>query len=625
MNIAKYTFQNSMPVIPTFNSGYTYTYTDVNNGDGTKTRTITSDSLPTSINFKGQSGLIAVDELNINGLTSLSEIFYRCSALTRINISDWDTTNITRMDNMFSYCYNLTELDLSSFNTSNVTRLDYMFYECTGLVSVNLNNWNTENMTTVRQMFYNCTNLESLKFNSFNNKKITDTYGMFYNCNNLISINILTSNVNSINTIISELPVRSLNTCGTLKSGVVLASDCNIDIAKTKNWNIENDNIIAVYTFNKSTDTLPTFNNDFTNYYCADIDNGNDTITRTIANGDNTSPTNIGFTYKTGLVSLSYLNTSNVTDMKNLFYACPNLTSLDVSSFDTGKVTNMRSMFFNCPNLETITGLTNWDTRNVTNMNLMFYLCSKLSELDLSSWNTKNVTNMGSMFNSCESLSVLNLSNFNTDNVTEISSMFCNCPNLVSLNISGFDVSKAYSIYEMFADCTSLTSLDMCDFNIGDTTVTDYMFDDCNSLISINMEGSNAKTINKVISKLPSKTSNNKGTLIVPNPKDDAIISSYAQSIYWNLEAPPQYAFDIDTITYFISKIKEKFAAISELRNKVDKEEGKNLSTNNFSNEEKDHVENSFNDVTLVDNILVFYSTSESGDKIIVKTFDLDI
>ena len=124
---------------------------------------------------------------------------------------------------------------------------------------------------------------------------------------------------------------------------------------------------------------------------------------------------------------------------------------------------------------------------------------------------------------------------------------------------------------------------------------------------------------------MPTRSSNNKGTLTVPNPKDNAINISSAQSKYWNLEATPQYAFDINTITYFISKIKEKFAAISELRNKVDKEEGKNLSTNNFSNEEKDHIENSFNDVTLVDNILVFYSTSESGDKVIVETFDLDI
>ena len=718
MNIAIYTFHSSIDALPNFNSGYSYAYTDVDNGNGTKTRTITSDELPTSINFNGNSGLLTVDKLNINGLTSFSEMFYRCGSLTRVNTSGWDTTNITRLDNMFSYCISLTEIDLSSFNTSNVARLDYMFYGCTGLVSVNLNNWNTEKATTTRQMFYNCTKLTSLKFNSFNNKKITDTYGMFYDCNNLISVDMSASNVESINTIINELPTRTANSYGTLKSGVVFASDCNITAANSKYWNIENDNIVAVYTFNKNNDTIPVFNDGFgdvmiecvvkkgnsyslfdisypieieiytddlkfvsieenehyikyiytdnisgnlanpsQSYFMYDKTEGgysyinlnsnyldsviftvkvkgsgviikdevlnNETTKRIIIS--NNLPTSINFTYKTGLVSLSYLNTSDLNSMKNMFYGCSNLTSIDVSSFNTSKVTDMSYMFFNCPILETITGLTNWDTSNVTNMNHMFYLCYKLSDLNLSSWNTRQVINMGSMFNSCESLSTLNLNNFNTDNVTTISSMFRNCQSLVSLNISNFDVSNASSLYEMFADCTSLISIDMCNFNIGNTAITEYMFYNCNSLVSVNMEDSNTKTINKVISNLPDRTSNNKGTLIVPNPKDSTINTSSAQSKYWNLEVPPQYAFDMDTMTYFISKIKEKFAAISELKNKVDKEEGKNLSTNNFSNEEKNHIENSFNDVTLVDNILVFYSTSESGDKVIIKTFDLDI
>ena len=274
---------------------------------------------------------------------------------------------------------------------------------------------------------------------------------------------------------------------------------------------------IAIYTFNSSTDTLPTFNDGYT-YTYTEVDNGDSTITRTITS-DNL-PSSINFKNKTGLVSLRYLNTSNLTSMQEMFYGCTNLTSLDLSSF-----------------------------------------------------NTSNVTSMKEMFN--------------------------NCNKLVTLNISNFD--------------------------IDDATNMAWMFKNCSSLMHVNIEYSNIYTINSIIDYLPSRTHNSQGTLIVQNPGDNSIDTSSAKSKYWNLEAPPQYVFDIDTITYFISKIKEKFAAISEAKNKVDKEEGKNLSTNNFSNEEKNHIENSFNDVTLVDNILVFYSTSESGDKVIIKTFDLDI
>ena len=44
----------------------------------------------------------------------------------------------------------------------------------------------------------------------------------------------------------------------------------------------------------------------------------------------------------------AYLNTSNMTNMSNMFNSCSALTSLDLSSFDTSKVTNMSNMFYGC-------------------------------------------------------------------------------------------------------------------------------------------------------------------------------------------------------------------------------------------------------------------------------------
>ena len=42
----------------------------------------------------------------------------------------FNTANITNMSNMFYGCNRLRKLDLSSFDTSNVTDMSYMFYEC---------------------------------------------------------------------------------------------------------------------------------------------------------------------------------------------------------------------------------------------------------------------------------------------------------------------------------------------------------------------------------------------------------------------------------------------------------------------------------------------------------------
>lgn len=48
------------------------------------------------------------------------------------------------------------------------------------------------------------------------------------------------------------------------------------------------------------------------------------------------------------------IDTSNVTDMNNMFNYCRSLTSLDLSGWDTSNVIDMNSMFFGCNTLKTI-------------------------------------------------------------------------------------------------------------------------------------------------------------------------------------------------------------------------------------------------------------------------------
>ena len=48
------------------------------------------------------------------------------------------------------------------------------------------------------------------------------------------------------------------------------------------------------------------------------------------------------------------VDTSNVTDMSNMFEGCSALTYLDISGWDTSNVNNMRNMFHYCNDLKTI-------------------------------------------------------------------------------------------------------------------------------------------------------------------------------------------------------------------------------------------------------------------------------
>ena len=119
---------------------------------------------------------------------------------------------------------------------------------------------------------------------------------------------------------------------------------------------------IAIYTFNSSTDTLPTFNDEYT-YDYTDVYNSDGTKTRTITS--NGKPTSIKFTRATGLVSVSYLDTSELTSMEELFYECTNLISLDTSGWDTSNVTDVKYMFYKCSSLTTL-NLSNWDLNKLS-------------------------------------------------------------------------------------------------------------------------------------------------------------------------------------------------------------------------------------------------------------------
>jgi len=133
-----------------------------------------------------------------------------------------------------------------------------------------------------------------------------------------------------------------------------------------------------------------------------------------------------GFSEMTS-IDLSALDTSEVTDMRNMFQYNESLTNLDLSNFDTSQVTNMSRMFYYCRSLTSL-DVSRFDTSNVVDMSDMFYECSKLTSLDLSNFDTSEVTNMQGMFGMCTSLTSLDVSNFDISNVTNMDFMFCDCP-----------------------------------------------------------------------------------------------------------------------------------------------------------------------------------------------------
>ena len=303
--------------------------------------------------FYAMQALRVIDFGNFNvneTTTNISSMFYNCSSLTELNVTDWNTVEVTNMDNIFYGCSCLSELDVANWNTENVTQMSAMFYKCSSLSTLNVANWKTDKVTGMGVMFGQCFSLKSLDVSNWNTAKVSSMNDMFYQCANL-----------------KFLDVSNWNTGNVVDMNRMFYSCSNLTTLDVSNWN---------------TAKVTGMNNMF--YSCSSLTT----------------------------LDASNWNTAKVIDMGHMFYYCSSLTELKATNWDTGNVYSMDYMFSHCNSLKTLNAA-GWNTTKVESLNYMFDQCFNLSTLDVSGWNTANIISMNYMLRGCRSLTMLNISDWN--------------------------------------------------------------------------------------------------------------------------------------------------------------------------------------------------------------------
>ena len=89
---------------------------------------------------------------------------------------------------MFDGCSALTALDLSNFNTANVTDMGYMFNGCAALASIDVSKLNTERVRFMESMFNGCSALTTLDVTNFATERVRYMDNMFRDCSALTTI-----------------------------------------------------------------------------------------------------------------------------------------------------------------------------------------------------------------------------------------------------------------------------------------------------------------------------------------------------------------------------------------------------------------------------------------------------
>ena len=380
-----------------------------------------------------------LEYLNTANVKYMSGMFFDCKKLSSLDLSKFNTEKVESMVEMFSNCSALSSLNLSNFKTKEVKYMSNMFWGCSALTSLDLSKFNTEKVTDMRDMFYGCQKLSSLDLSNFNTEKVENMMGMFFSCSALTSLDLSNFNTKKVRYMNSMF-----NACSALTT--IYAGD------KFVTTKVENGS----YMFSDCTN-LKGYDSSMIDHKKANCGpDGYFTPGCAYAEFDNATGT-LTFRYKGVKPARAYdLNVESNDPGWNAQSANIKKVVFD-ASFANTRPTSCCWWFGNCFYLTEIEGIENLNTQNVTDMRNMFTCCYELTSLDVSNFNTQNVEDMTDMFLGCEKLTSLDLSNFNTERVKNMSSMFSGCSTLQTIFASDkFFTDQVFGGDDMFIDCENL-------------------------------------------------------------------------------------------------------------------------------------------------------------------------
>ena len=183
-------------------------------------------------------------------------------------------------------------------------------------------------------------------------------------------------------------------------------------------------------------------------------------------------------------INVSQWNTSKIKYFDKMFSNCQSLAFLDVNNWDMISGCSLNSMF----SYSGITDidLSKWDTSNISNLSNLFFNCTKLKQIDLHTWNTKSVSTCYWLFRGCSSLEFINIDGWNTCNVYDMDRMFGECPKLITIKgLNKLNIRNVQFTRLMFISDQSLTTLDLSSFDTQNCIDTSQMFRGCYNLKSI--------------------------------------------------------------------------------------------------------------------------------------------
>jgi len=486
---------------------------------------------------------------NTSKVTNMGQMFYGCSSLTWLDLSNFDTSNVINMwfgnGWIFRWCNKLEELNLSGWDFKGVSNNQLMMYVMwwtpQSLKKLNMTNtkytWNatyafgwldkleelnlnwadTRGVINMTAMFNWDSKLKDLDLSSFDTSNVTNMSTMFYWCSSLTSLDLSNWNTNNLTNMgqmfygcssLTWLDLSNFDTSNVINmwfgNGWIFWWCNKLEELNLSGWDfkgVSNNQLMVSVMWWTPPQSLKKLNMTNTKY----------TWNASYA---------FGWLNKLEYLNLNWADTSNVVNMNSMFSWCSSLTWLDLGWLNTEKVMTMEKMFNGCSKLEnlnldnrvinnsssTIGWMFGWAS-NLKNVSMRNWtipetfthaiwcrtssLCStSLESIDVSNWDLSKTKDLNWLFGDSKVKEIKWLDTWDTSGVTNMYSLFYNCNNLTRLDLSSFDTSNVTTMYTMFYGCSSLTWLDLSNFDTSNVMANNMqaMFNGCSKLENLNLD-----------------------------------------------------------------------------------------------------------------------------------------
>ena len=355
-------------------------------------------------------------------------------------------------------------INIQFLNTSETTNMQGMFAGCSAITRLDFYYLNTQNVVNFNDMFNGCKKLNTIYIGAlWNTNKATSSYGMFQDCKSIVGGAGTTYDANHTDASYAHADQGAANP-GYLTGRFMSYANFNNGTLTFYYDNISSTRAGTNYEMNEGSND-PAWSSVGSQITNVKFDPSFAETRRTT-----TCKWFSGCTNLTSITGWENLNTSEVTNMREMFSDCRKITNLNLNKFNTSKVTNMSGMFQSCIALNKISLPYTFYTSNVVDMSYMFYDCTSLSSFNFFTYfNTSKVTDMRYMFYECDAVTTLDLSTFDTGNVTNMVSMFGDCENLTTIYIgSGWstdNLTGTNSSYAMFANTKQIRGMQGTTYN----------------------------------------------------------------------------------------------------------------------------------------------------------------